>query len=97
MRHGHRTEGSGHAPVHAACMKKGTIELCGADRWAEEWARERQVPYLGMPARWTAEGEWSRPPAQRAHGGPPWRRRRPGLPVDMRELTICAGRLTRLA
>jgi len=66
MRHGHRTEGSGHAPVHAACMKKGTIELCGADRWAEEWARERQVPYLGMPARWTAEGEWSRPPAQRA-------------------------------
>jgi hypothetical protein len=37
-------------------MKKGTIELCGADRWAEEWARERQVLYLGMPARWTAEG-----------------------------------------
>jgi hypothetical protein len=25
--------------VHGACMKKGTIELCGADRWAEEWAR----------------------------------------------------------
>ena len=49
--------------VHGACMKKGTIELCGADRWAEEWARERQVPYLGMPARWTAKGEWSRPPA----------------------------------
>jgi hypothetical protein len=36
-------------------MKK-TIELCGADRWAKEWARERQVPYLGMPARWAAEG-----------------------------------------
>jgi hypothetical protein len=65
MRDGHRRP---KAPVTllvhgACCMKKGTIELCGADRWAEEWARERQVPYLGMPARWTADG----------NGADPWR------------------------
>jgi len=74
-------------------MKKGTIELCGADRWAEEWARERQVLYLGMPARWTAEGN-----------GAGLRRNEPyrvwaaswGCLEGM-VLKICATRLTRLA
>lgn len=28
----------------------------GADLLAEEWARSRQVPYLGVPARWNEEG-----------------------------------------
>ena len=29
----------------------------GADSLAEKWAKSREVPYLGVPARWTAEGK----------------------------------------
>lgn len=29
----------------------------GADLLAEEWAKERQVPYLGVPARWDRFGK----------------------------------------
>lgn len=41
--------------IHGACMKPGSTELRGADRWGEEWAKAREVPYVGVPARWTAE------------------------------------------
>lgn len=47
--------------IHGACMKRGSIELCGADRWAEEWAREREVPYMGVPAKWLTEGDAAGP------------------------------------
>lgn len=45
-----------------AVHEKHTIDLLihgdarGADRLAEEWAKRRQVPYLGVPARWGALG-----------------------------------------
>lgn len=29
----------------------------GADLLAEKWAKERQVPYLGVPARWDRMGK----------------------------------------
>lgn len=29
----------------------------GADTHAEKWAKDRQVPYLGVPARWNADGK----------------------------------------
>lgn len=47
--------------IHGACMKRGSIELCGADRWAEEWARTREIEYRGMPARWRLEGRGAGP------------------------------------
>lgn len=28
----------------------------GADNLAEGWAKEREVPYIGHPAKWTAHG-----------------------------------------
>lgn len=33
----------------------------GADRLAEDWARSREVPYVGIPARWRAAGEGAGP------------------------------------
>lgn len=35
--------------IHGACQ--------GADLLAESWARDRQVPYLGLPAKWKREGK----------------------------------------
>lgn len=51
--------------IHGACVRKGSSELSGADRWAEEWARENEVPYLGIPARWTTEGDSAGPKRNR--------------------------------
>jgi hypothetical protein len=39
--------------IHGACCEKGKpTVLTGADRWAQEWAQEREVPYFGVPAEW---------------------------------------------
>ncbi len=38
--------------VHGACKRKGSDELSGADRWADEWARERKVWVQQFPADW---------------------------------------------
>lgn len=35
--------------IHGACRNGG------ADILAEEWAKDHEVPYLGMPARWATE------------------------------------------
>ena len=32
-------------------------KFIGADYLAEEWARSRQVPYMGFPAKWDSEGK----------------------------------------
>ncbi|PWC69085.1 hypothetical protein TSH7_01165 [Azospirillum sp. TSH7] len=45
--------------IHGACVQRGM--LSGADRWAEEWAKARETPYLGFPARWNAEGNAAGP------------------------------------
>jgi hypothetical protein len=43
--------------IHGACCEKGKpTNLTGADRWAQEWAQEREVPYLGVPAEWRLLG-----------------------------------------
>lgn len=47
--------------IHGASVDRETKRLCGADRWAEEWAIEREVPYLGFPARWTIKGRAAGP------------------------------------
>jgi len=33
----------------------------GADLMSEEWADSREIPYLGVPARWTKEGKAAGP------------------------------------
>lgn len=33
----------------------------GADHLAEDWARTREVPYLGVPAEWTKRGKAAGP------------------------------------
>lgn len=49
--------------IHAAC----TVSLLvsgsarGADALGEMWARVREIPYLGVPARWTTEGKAAGP------------------------------------
>ncbi len=44
--------------LHGACCVRGRkTNLRGADRWGQEWAQEREVPYLGVPARWTLLGK----------------------------------------
>lgn len=30
-----------------------TGKLSGADQFAEEWAQFREIPYIGVPAKWT--------------------------------------------
>ena len=45
--------------IHGACVERATngrLELRGADRWAGEWALEREVPCVAHPAKWLAEG-----------------------------------------
>jgi hypothetical protein len=39
--------------VHGACVDQKSGELRGADRWADEWARDRGVPVEPHPADWT--------------------------------------------
>lgn len=46
--------------IHGACCdKEGNLR--GADRWAEEWAISREVPYYGVPAKWASEGRSAGP------------------------------------
>lgn len=47
--------------VHGACMNEATGELSGADRWADEWARERGVQVEPHPADWTTWGKSAGP------------------------------------
>lgn len=47
--------------IHGACVLRGSKELRGADRWAQEWAIEREVPYLGHPAPWKLYGNGAGP------------------------------------
>ena len=42
--------------IHGACRRKGSDELCGTDRWAQEWAQAREIAYLGVPAKWSTYG-----------------------------------------
>jgi hypothetical protein len=54
-----------HAPitlvVHGACIDKRTKELSGADRWADEWARDRGVEVEPHPADWATWGKAAGP------------------------------------
>jgi len=47
--------------VHGACMDEHTGELLGADRWADEWARERGVKVEPHPANWELWGKAAGP------------------------------------
>lgn len=39
--------------ITGSCTKKDEPwSIRGADRWAEEWAREHEVAYIGCPAKW---------------------------------------------
>lgn len=43
--------------IHGACCSRANkVELRGADRWAQEWAQEHEVPYAGIPAKWKSLG-----------------------------------------
>ena len=43
---------------HGACSHstRNGVELTGADRWADEWARARGLPVDPMPADWARHG-----------------------------------------
>lgn len=43
--------------VHGACMDERAGVLLGADRWADEWAKERGVAIERHPANW---GMWGK-------------------------------------
>lgn len=82
--------------VHGACNDPAQESaLRGADRWAEEWAKAREVPYLGYPAPWAYRGKAAGPwrNGQMAVGGndgtvPPL------FPVPERWLVFPGGRGT---
>lgn len=42
--------------ITGACVNKKTGLRRGADALAEEWALEREVSYVGFPARWKTGG-----------------------------------------
>jgi hypothetical protein len=43
--------------IHGACSeRKRKTKLTGADLWAQQWAEENEIPYLGVPAKWTGHG-----------------------------------------
>ena len=47
--------------IHGACgwdrdKFNGPDKMTGADRWADEWANERGVPFHRMAARWSKLG-----------------------------------------
>lgn len=60
--------------VHGACLDRRSGTLLGADRWADEWARERGVPVEPHPADWRTWGKAAGPMRNRqmaeagAHG-----------------------------
>lgn len=35
--------------------------MTGADRLAEDWARSREIMYVGIPARWQVQGRKAGP------------------------------------
>jgi hypothetical protein len=47
--------------VHGACCDKKTKHLTGADRIAEIWSIINEIPYLGVPARWSWYGDRAGP------------------------------------
>jgi hypothetical protein len=66
--------------VHGACTDKETGELTGADRWAEEWAIDRQCAYFGVPAKWRKYGLSAGP---RRNEEMPTMCKKMGVPVDL--------------
>lgn len=44
-----------HAKTSITCIIHGCAR--GADTFAEDWAKSRQVDYRGFPARWTVDGK----------------------------------------
>lgn len=46
--------------IHGAC-RDNQMALRGADRWAEEWAIENEIPYMGVPAEFTTLGKKAGP------------------------------------
>lgn len=49
--------------IHGACsrVENGVTVLCGADRWADEWGRERGAVVIPCPADWDAHGRAAGP------------------------------------
>lgn len=47
--------------VHGACRRSGEREMCGADRWAHQWALARGVKPEPHPAEWDMWGEKAGP------------------------------------
>lgn len=48
--------------IHGACCLRGkSWELCGADRWADEWAKECEMPHISVPAMWAQYGNSAGP------------------------------------
>jgi len=47
--------------LHGACTDPRTRELRGADRLAELWAIENEIPYIGVPAKWRRFGNAAGP------------------------------------
>lgn len=47
---------------HGACCEKGKSQnLTGADRWADEWAKMKQIPHFVFPAEWDRHGNSAGP------------------------------------
>lgn len=55
-----------HAATPITCIVTGACHSGGADLWAEQWAKAREVAYRGYPAKWHTHGEWCRCHPQRA-------------------------------
>ncbi len=48
-----------HKDIGIAVLIHGTAS--GADTIAEEWAKRRQIPYFGVPAKWNTHGRSAGP------------------------------------
>jgi hypothetical protein len=51
--------------VTGAQRKRVGERYVGADYLAEEWAKSREVPYMGFPAQWTKMGKAAGPERNR--------------------------------
>lgn len=47
--------------IHGACQDPRTKALTGADRWADEWAKERGIEVAAYPADWIRLGRYAGP------------------------------------
>lgn len=48
--------------IHGACCESNAPTLLrGADRWADEWASENEIPCLRVPAKWRLDGKRAGP------------------------------------